>query len=128
MGKRQRKYKMRRILDFGGVRGSKRFELIRLSLLQAGDSKGERTREIIRKEARLLDALDSISILAPTDADREFRVLVSDVNPEPILISQEDFELLSSYVDKTPWIPRASRDAVDLYDWLSSAEKVEEAK
>lgn len=113
---------MTRILDFSGPRGPKRFELLRLSLLQAGDSKGERTREIIRKEARLLDALDSISALAPTEQDKEARLLSGEV----ISLKQEDFDLLSQYVDKTPWVPRAARDAVDLYDWLSAAKQIDE--
>ena len=111
-----------RILDFDGERGAQRFLLLRTALLQAGDGKGERSAPTIRKEARLLDALDAIS--DPTgpssnggDPDR---ILREACNLE---ISQEDFELLQQYAEKTPWTPRAARQAVDLWDWLSAAER-----
>src|SRR5262245_25113945 len=51
-----------RVLVFNGdPRSDKRFQLCRTAVLNAGDRKGARDRETIRKEARILDALDAIS-------------------------------------------------------------------
>ncbi len=115
---------MTRVLDFTGEKGPKRFELIRIAVLSAGDGKGERTREIIRKEARLLDALDTVSRVVPgPDPDaRQLDILLDVVT---ITLSQDDFLLLEKYVDLCPWVPRVSRDAVDCQTWLSAAEKVD---
>jgi len=116
---------MTRVLTFDGAKGPKRFELCRTALLNAGDTKGERTRETIRKEARLLDALDTVSQLAATETDPDARALRGALDPLSVTLSQDDFDLLSRYVDTTPWLPRAARDAVDLQDWLSAAAKVD---
>jgi hypothetical protein len=119
---------MTRVLTFDGEKGPKRFELCRTAILSAGDGKGERNRQAIRSEARLLDALDTVSVLGDpvvaSAADPETRKL----KPEggTITISQEDHDRLSKYADATPWTPRFSRQAVDLQDWLSAAEKVDE--
>ena len=126
---------MQRVLVFDGDKAVKRFAMLRVSLLSGGDGKGERSREILRKEARLLDALDTVS--APVTGERRRRVddqgdpeareLKQFVDGElRVTIAQNDFDLLSSYVDKTPWVPRAARSAVDLQDWLSAAEKLDE--
>lgn len=109
---------MTRVLDFTGEKGAKRFDLLRTALLNAGDGKGDRTRDRIRKEARLLDALDTVSVAA--DADGRTLNLVGD---QAVTIGQDDFDLLTQYVDTTPWVPRVARDAVDLQDWLSASEK-----
>lgn len=116
---------MTRVLDFCGDKGPKRFELIRLAVLSAGDGKGERTREIIRKEARLLDALDTVSRPVKSETDPDARQLDILLDALTITLKQDDFELLSQYVDKCPWVPRVSRDAVDVFDWLSASEKVD---
>lgn len=115
---------MKRVLTFDGTKAAKRFELCRVAVLAAGDGKGERGRAAIRAEARLLDAFDAVSTPAPKEAaDQDARAL----KPEggTVTLSQEDHDVLSKYVDTTPWLPRASRDAVDLQDFLSAAEKVE---
>jgi hypothetical protein len=116
---------MTRVLDFTGTKGAKRFELLHLALLSAGDGKGERTRETLRKEARLLDALDTVSRPmkdAPDPAARQLDILLETPT---VTLAQDDFDLLSTYVDKTPWVPRAARDACDVFDWLSAAAKVD---
>jgi len=111
---------MTRVLDLTGDKAAKRFDLLRTALLSGGDGKGERVRATLRKEARLLDALDAVSHLT-TDGDPDRRLLNADVGT--LTISQEDFDLLQKYVDTTPWIPRVAREAVDLQDWLSASEK-----
>jgi hypothetical protein len=112
---------MTRALTFDGPRGPKRFELLYTALMSAGDGKGDRTAPTIRKEARLFDSLDEISEVnpeaAPGNVDRRLTA------PASIEVSQEDHELLVKYAETTPWAPRASREAVDLWDWLSAAER-----
>jgi hypothetical protein len=112
---------MTRVLDLTGEKGATRFDLLRTALLSAGDGKGERVRERIRKEARLLEALDQVSEAAPLDTDRERRALRA--NGGTVTIAQDDFDLLTQYVDTTPWVPRVAREAVDLQDWLSASER-----
>ncbi len=60
---------MKRVLNFDPANGrsAKRFEMCLNAVLNAGDQKGTRDRETIRKEARLLDALDAISEPIPKD-------------------------------------------------------------
>lgn len=115
---------MTRVLVFDGPRAAKRFELLRVALFAAGDGKGERTREIVRAEARLLDALDTVSTATPDAGDPDARTLIAGAAPT-VAISQPDCDRLTQYVDTTPWTPRTARDAVDLQDWLSAAEKVD---
>jgi hypothetical protein len=110
---------MTRILTFDGDRGSQRFTLLRTALLNGGDGKGDRTVALIRKEARLLDLLDGISEPTGTQDDR---VLLNH-GPQRLEVAQDDFELLQTYAEKTPWTPRVARQAVDLFDWLSATER-----
>lgn len=111
---------MTRTLVFEGPRASKRFDLIWASLMAAGDGKGERTPATIRKEARLQETFERISDAVAGNGSDPTRALVG----EPTLaLPQEDFDLLQQYSEKTQWNPRVSRDVVDLWDWLSTAEK-----
>lgn len=115
---------MTRVLMFDGPKGAKRFELLRASLLNAGDGKGDRTPATIRKEARLQDLLDEISVVGEANGngqDPDPRVLKE--GSHTMTLAQEDFDLLSQYADKTAWSPRAARAVVDLWDWLSAAER-----
>jgi hypothetical protein len=118
---------MKRVLTFDGEKAPKRFELCRVALLSAGDGKGPRDRETTRKEARLLDALDRVSIVSATEQEPDRRILAPRVEGKPLCIelSADDHALLTKYLDSTPWLPRASRDAVDVQDWADSAEKID---
>ena len=117
---------MTRVLIFDGPKATKRFELLRAALMNAGDGKGDRGPSTIRKEARLQDMLDEISEAYNgngngTGQDPDARVLRD--GSHTLTLQQEDFDLLSQYADKTQWAPRAARAAVDLWDWLSAAER-----
>src|SRR5262245_66592016 len=57
----KRRRQMTRVLSFEGERGARRFDLLRTALLAGGDGKGDRTPQVIRKEARLMDLLDTVS-------------------------------------------------------------------
>jgi hypothetical protein len=113
---------MTRILTFDGPKAEQRFQLLRTALFAVSDGKSERPAAQIRKEARLQDAFDTISESQPTATDADARVLVNH-GPQTLTISQEDFDLLLQYTEKTPWLPRVSRQVVDLWDWLSTAER-----
>ena len=112
---------MKRVLDLTGPRAPLRFQLLWATLTAGGDGKGERTPMIIRKEARLQDTLEPISDPKPGNGGPPERTL----KPEgaTVTLSQEDFDLLVQYSEKTQWNPAASRDVVDLWDWLSTADK-----
>ena len=114
---------MKRLLDFSGPRAPKRFGLCWMALMAGGDGKGERTRDVIRREARLQDALEAISVNGEVVANSlPQRRLIEDCT---LPLPQEDFDLLDTYTEKAPWTPQASKDVVDLWDWLSSSEKQE---
>jgi hypothetical protein len=111
---------MTRVLVFEGPKASRRFDLLWAAMQSAGDGKGDRTPAVIRKEARLQDTLESISEAVSGNGTDPTRTLVG----KPTLtLSQEDFDLLYQYMEKTQWNPRVSRDVVDAWDWMSAAEK-----
>ena len=120
---------MQRELIFEGNRAAKRFEFCLTAVLSGGNGKEERSRIILRKEARLLDAFDSISTEIVNQENSiagqgtATRVLSGLSNT--VILQQEDFDLLIHYVDITPWVSRVAREAVDVMDWLSAARKIE---
>lgn len=123
---------MQRTLTFTGDKAATRFEFCRSALLSGGDGKGDRGRETIRREARLLDAFDTISVedenavfSAGTPNTRVLRTDVSDSDLLTITIRQDDYELLVRYVDTVAWTPRAAREAVDVQDWLGAAPRLD---
>lgn len=121
---------MKRVLNFDPANGrsAKRFEMCLTAILQAGDQKGQRDRETIRKEARLLDAFDAISEPIQKDGEKPIGGPVErQLLPTggTVTLSQDDHTLLTKYLDTTPWLPRAARDAVDVQDFADQAEKVD---
>lgn len=122
---------MKRRLVFSGEKAEKRFQFCLQALLGAGGMKDPRTKEIVRQEAHLLDVFDAVSVSAPVDEDKDRRTLISvdegsASSARTVTLKQVDFALLAKYVDTMPWLPRASREAVDVMDWLSAAEQIEE--
>ena len=115
---------MKRIVTFDGEKAAKRFELARTALLNAGDGKGERNRERVRREARLMEAFDGIS--EPKDAAQPDAERTLKADAAPLTLEQADHKLIEDYLSTTPWLPRSARAAVDAQDWWESAEKVED--
>jgi hypothetical protein len=117
---------------FDSPKAALRFEMLRASMFSAGDGKAERVPATIRKEARIQAALNSISDPVPsdrpqkrvTDPDDAVRVLKNH-GPQTLRLSQEDFDLLQQYSEKVQWNPRLSQEVVELWDWLSAAERQE---
>lgn len=120
---------MTRILLFDSPKAALRFEMLRAVMLTGGDGKGERTPVIIRKEARVQKALEAISDPVPSDrpqrraSDQEDVRILKNHGPQTLELAQEDFELLQQYSEKVQWNPRLSCDVVDLWDWLSAADR-----
>lgn len=126
---------MRRRLVFDGEKAEKRFQFCRQALLAAGGGLtigtapgNPRTKDVIRQEAHLLDVLDTISVEAPVDEDKDHRTLTPPTEGTVLTVElkQVDYALLAKYVDTMPWLPRVAREAVDVMDWLSAADKLED--
>jgi len=111
---------MTRVVTFdGNGRSQRRFEILYAAIL-LGAPKGARGLDTIRREARVLDALDAIS--TPDDdappAPVPARHLTADAE---LRLAQPEFDLLTRYLDAVEWAPAAARDVVDAADWLSAA-------
>lgn len=107
-------------------RNQRRFDLYYAAVL-LGAPKGPRGLEVIRREARILDALDAISdpspdAVGPGDVPR--RVVQAG---RALLLPQPECDLLTKYLDTAEWVPAVSRDVVDAADWLSAAPPQHEA-
>jgi hypothetical protein len=125
---------MKRTIEFkDDAKNQKRFELLYGAILVGGAQAQNGQRggiEVLRREARLLDSLDTISVLNPD------RTVPKFPNDEParlvtsgaaMVIAQADFELLKKRLEDTPWLPKVARDVVDTVDWLSAAPEQTEA-
>jgi hypothetical protein len=118
---------MKRIVTFDGEKAAKRFEMVRTAVLNAGDGKDARTRPRIRSEARVLDALDAISTTADSNNPDGERIVHIGAT---VTLDQADHKIVAEYLGgrddgsgMTPWLPKASRAAVDAQDWWETAEK-----
>jgi len=148
MGREARRRKsmaeVKRVLVFDGdERSEKRFQMCRTAILIAGDRKGTRDRETIRKEARLLDAFDTISevdlrsngkrMCPSCGVQFDSTTPVAEGEGEvprrltggKIELRSEDHALLTKYLDTAPWLPSSSRAARDVQDFADAAEKVD---
>lgn len=112
-----------RIITFksGEVKSQKRFELLYGAMLLGGQQPGARGGiEVLRREARILDALDAIS--TPESGNEETRSVVID---SVLSLQQPDFELLKKRLEEAPWLPKIARNVVDAVDWLGTAAEKE---
>lgn len=122
---------MIRILTFDSPKASLRFEMLRAVMLSGGDGKGERGPAVIRKEARVQKALEAISEPVPSTrpqrraSDQDDARTLKNHGPQTLELTQEDFELVQQYAEKVQWNPRLSCDVVELWDWLSAADRRE---
>jgi hypothetical protein len=106
-------------------RSQRRFEILYAAVL-LGAPKGARGLETIRREARVLDALDAISTPVDVDGAATGPIPPRHVTPDAALVlAQPEFEILARYLDAVEWTPAASRDVVDAADWLSAASRGE---
>lgn len=123
---------MKRQIKFpeGHAKNQSRFEILVNSILVLQQEKDDRSRGIavMRQEARVQDALDSVSdetkdVLNTKDASgTPFR----QVRPGSVVeLTQEDFSLLDARVKAPNWLPSLSRRVVDVIDWLATAAEIE---
>lgn len=108
---------MAKILDFTGKRAFKRFEFCLGAILQAGDKSHPRGKDILKLEAELLDAFDSISEEQKGDIPRKLNGGVR------LLISDKARDLLQLYVDTLPWAPIHAQGAIDVMSFVEKAEQ-----
>jgi hypothetical protein len=107
-------------LNFTGVKAAKRFELCYGSVMLAGDGTGTRSAAVLRKEARILNAFDEVSVEVkdpkPSEQDR-----VIQPGGGIVSLQDEDWELLRVYVETAKWVPKIAREAVDAMDFVGTA-------
>jgi hypothetical protein len=109
-----------RVLTFdSNGHGQQRFMIVYAAIL-LGAPKGARGLEVIRREARILDALDAISVAdaAAGPGPVPARHVIPDAR---LTLSQPEFELVGRYLEAVEWTPAASRDVIDTVDWVSAA-------
>jgi len=109
----------KRVLEFQGPKANKRFEMLYNAVLIGGN--GQRTGgiEILRREARLLDQLDAISVLASPPREFFNKQPARDVTvPGSLALEPADYDLLRQRLGEAPWLPQSARDVVDAMDWL----------
>jgi hypothetical protein len=109
-----------RVLTFdANGRGQRRFEIVYAAIL-LGAPKGARGLETIRREARILDALDAIS--TADGAAGPGPIPARQVTPGArLVLAQPECELVGRYLEAVEWAPAASRDVIDAADWVSAA-------
>jgi hypothetical protein len=126
MGREARRPRVTRVLLFAATepKSQKRLELC-FAAVMLGAPREARSIDVLRREARLLDAFESVSVLNPDGAALVNGMPARAVNPDATLrLEQPDWELLRKYVELTPWAPLVSRDVVDVVDWLGAAAEV----
>jgi hypothetical protein len=116
-----------RRVTFAGTDGPVRFELVYEGFVIGGDSQsGMRGMETLRREGRILDKLEAISVPKVStrgDATRVTRELKPGTHTLDLEVPE--FDLLRQYFERCPWITSAARRVTATYDWLTAAPVVE---
>jgi hypothetical protein len=116
-----------RKLRFGeSADDSENFSLLYSGFVTGGNGPGPKGMEVIRREGRILDKLEAISVEIGTNeicnecgqVNQVRRVLMPGA--QEIELDQPEFELLKKYFEATSWTTRVSRRIVNISDWLSS--------
>ncbi len=111
---------MKRTITFGDeAKSQQRFELFQAAILNGGAAGQRGGIEILRREAKLLDAFDAISDPAGDEKPRRVR------DGAQLVLEQADFDVLKKRMEEAPWAPAASRGVIDALDWLSAAATTE---
>lgn len=112
------------ILSFEGENEGKIFQMLFDGFIIGGALIKEKGINVIRREASLLDKLESISKececgrrLVTGEAARE---LLDNNNKFIIDLSLDEFNILQNYFEAVPWKSSLSRDVVKISDWLDS--------
>jgi len=102
-----------------------KFSLLYQGFLTGGNMAQSKGMEITRREARVLDKLDSISedsggekcATCGTATMNKREMIAADHTLE---LEPPDFDLLKKYFEATPWTVRVAKRVVDISDWLGS--------
>lgn len=124
---------MKRRLEFShDDRSQKRFEILYCAVLMGGVTPTQQRVagiEMIRRESRILNALDGVSL---EDPDVKSPTWPTEVRPRVVApgtsveLVQADWELLRKRVQEALWLPKAARDVMDVDDWLGAATEVQD--
>lgn len=101
------------------------FNLIYQGFIIGGNSQTTKTMQSIRREAKILDKLDTIS----DPITPETRYPTGDVareltKPTELRLTTEEHELLKLYFEAVPWVTKVSRDVVRLADLIDNATEI----
>jgi hypothetical protein len=123
---------MKRIVTFkaGDQKNQQRFALLYGAILVGAQTQSRGTGiDVLRKEGRVLDALDSVS---DQDDSPEARMLPTGERARKVrdgaelVLAQPEHELLKKRVEEGPWTPAVARNVVDCVDWFSAAAEQQE--
>jgi len=98
-----------------------RFDLVYEAIMVGGQQVDRKNMQQTRVEASILDKLDGISV----EGQNGRREVVPDTE---ISFSEQEYQLIKTYYEITPWKPIISRIAVDVHDWLSGVKQEVGAK
>lgn len=102
-----------------------RFELLYSGFVNGG-AQGQRGGiETMRREAKILDKLESVSELHEGRACGECGQLIAgkqrlNDGEQEVSFDQPELALVKKHIENCPWTTRMSRKIVDLIDWLES--------
>lgn len=105
----------------------KRFEILFHGLMVMGNQTAQKGLSVLRLEIALLDKLEAISkpcecgkkLPGSKEDDRE--LFFEDEIPLTMVISDQEYELLSDYIGKVPWaLGESSRLALKVLDWIKN--------
>ena len=108
---------------------AERYELIYQGFVTGGNADPRKGMEVIRREAKILDKLESIGVMpdATTPCETCGRDSGGLVTPklkkgkQAVQLDQPEYDLMRKYLEATPWTVKMSRKIVDLVDWLAAA-------
>jgi hypothetical protein len=118
---------MKRVVTFkaGGDKDQRRFSLMYGAILIGAQTPSRGTGiDVLRKEGRILDALDGIS---DPDESPDARKLPTGESSRKVrdgaelVLAQPDHELLKKRLEEGSWTPGIARHIIDCVDWFSAA-------
>jgi hypothetical protein len=127
---------MARIVVFDGdtAEGCARFDVMYGGVVVAGNRQREKREDQRRRENRVLDMLEAISVRRTDlpDLPDAFECRVLRPGTHRLALEKPEFDLMRRYLDEVPWpatdspLARSSRIAQRVIDWLGDL-KSEEA-
>ncbi len=101
----------------------RRFDLLYQGFMFGGNQQQSKGMDVLRREARILDTLDSISLVqnpgdgTPDDPARLLRTLAP--GHHEVSFEEPDYALLCRYFNGAAWTTSVARQVVSISDWLA---------